>query len=118
MPECELVREPIRCAKENRSVAARLQPSSAAQQPGLPYAGRIRAGVGPFALLDRHRAERSASQGFPSARRSGASLTDAPLCSKAAEMRAKGRACKGRRTEYDQPKGILVQIGRENGGRS
>jgi putative transposase len=36
----------------------------------------------PFALLDRHRAERSVSQGFPSARRSGASLTDAPLCSK------------------------------------
>jgi len=24
----------------------------------------------------------------------------------------------GRRTEYDQPKGILVSIGRENGGRS
>jgi hypothetical protein len=59
-----------------------LQPGPAAQQPGLSYAGRIRASLDPFALLNRRRAERSVSQGFPSARRSGASLTDAPLCSK------------------------------------
>jgi len=35
---------------------------------------RSRAGGDPFALLDRHRAERSVSQGYPSARRNGASL--------------------------------------------
>jgi len=56
---------------------------------------RSRAGGDPFALLDRHRAERSVSQGFPSARRNGASLTDAPALLKAAEMRAKGGRAKG-----------------------